>query len=286
MTGQHPQRSAAIGLWTAVALFTAVVASRRVAGAYLGPLSTPALIMAVILAGSASVAALWLFRQNQPRTDDKPADWLPEITAWGLPTLFSLVIAARATPGQGGALLGVAVLGAVALGVAVLETTHWWPSMLMSLSAAEFDPTEAVATPGHHAAGAIRGSAGASSSPNDIEVKSEAEGEEWHDERDESTTQWMTRRDEPDGEAIEGTVRVHFAAGQREAVVHVTFCPPLPSLPEVELECVDGEDWQIKTEAALPYGIRIQVRRSKAVTIEQSGRIAYLATSCGRSKAA
>ncbi len=79
---------------------------------------------------------------------------------------------------------------------------------------------------------------------------------------------------------------MHFAAGQREAIVHVTFCPPLLSTPNVELEVVDGDDWQIKTEAAFPYGVRIQVRRGTRITSEQIGRIAYLATAAGHSRAA
>ncbi len=304
-------RSAALGLWTALVLCTAVVASRRLAGAYTGTLPTAALSIAVILAVTVSVVALWLFRRDQPRTcqrrtsatgsasvlpSEQPLSqslksalaepvahvwpiikWLPELTAWGLPTLFSLVIAASATPAQSGALLGIAAIGAVVLGVAVLETTDWWMNLLSS------NPTETEAVPSEgivDTGGTNRGSAGAS--PSLLEDEPPIED----DIGDESTTQWMTRRDEPDGEAIEGTVRVHFASGQREAVVHVTFCPPLPSPPDVELECIDGDEWQLKPEVALPYGLRIQVRRSTSVTFEQSGRVAYLATSQRPARAA
>ena len=111
---RHPARSAALGLWTTLALFTAVVASRRFAGAYTGPLPSEALTMAVILALTASLGALWLFRRDQPRgASGDPAlakaglleelkPWLPEMTAWALPTLFSLVVAAQATSAQAG----------------------------------------------------------------------------------------------------------------------------------------------------------------------------------------
>ncbi len=270
-------RSAALGLWTALALCTTVVASRRLSGNYTGPLPSGALFVAVMLAGATSLTALWLFRRNLPRTEKSPLDWLPEGIAWGLPTLFAFVIAAGATPGQTGGLLGLAGIGVVLLGVAVLETTAWWKSQFEPVVNRECEvPAEPQSLDN---AVTISGSAGASPSlfADEPTVDEHA---------DETTTQWMTRREEPDGEAIEGTIRVHFAPGQREVVVHVTFCPPLLTLPEVELECVDGDDWQIKTEAALPYGLRIQVRRSTAVTLEQTGRIAYLATSTGRSKAA
>ena len=278
-------RSAALGLWTTLVLCTVVVASRRISGAYTGPLPTAALMVAVLLAIVTSMAALWMFRQNQPRADCSLPAWLPELTAWGLPTLFSVVIAAGATPAQAGTLLGVAAIGAVVLGVAVLETTTWWATLLASDSSRTESLSTEVAVAASNASpiedgGATRGSADASPSLHESELPRD------EDTDDETTTQWMTRRDEPDGEAIEGILRVHFAPGQREAVVHVTFCPPLPMLPDVELECVDGDDWQMKTEAALPYGLRIQVRRSTAVTLEQSGRIAYLATSQRPARAA
>ncbi len=273
---RQPARSTALGVWTTLGLFTAVIASRRFAGAYTGPLTTGAMLVAVTLAATTALTALWLFRRDQPRTDSSPAAWLPELMAWGLPTLFSWVISPQATAGQLGTLLGIAAIGAIAIGVAVLETTPWWQARLLIKETAP-PPQEAGLTEPATVSFEIEDGV-----VEDVPCRTE-------DERplpDENTTQWMTRRQEPDGEAIEGTVRVDFAAGQRDATVHVTFCPPLPSVPEVELECVDGEDWQIRPEAVLPYGLRIQVRRSEGIAIEQSGLVAYLATASRRSQAA
>lgn len=279
---QHT-RAAALGLWTTLALLTAVVASRRFAGAYTGPLPTGVLAVAVLLAVTASVAALWLFRRDRSAKGDPalgkaglPGDiiaWSPEITAWGLPTLFTLTIAAQPTAAQLGTLLALSAMGAISLGIAVLETTVWWQTLLSEPPITPPLPTPLPVV---------------SSEPTFEPIATEEEpiADDEQEVADESTTQWMTRRKEADGESIEGTVRVEFASGQREAVLHVTFCPPLSAVPEVEFECVDGEDWQIKPEAALPYGLRIQVRRSTAVTPEQTGLIAYLATSSRTAKAA
>lgn len=277
-----PSHSAALGLWTTLGLFTAVLASRRFAGAYTGPLPTGVLAVAVLLAVTASGVSLWLFRRGRSKDDPAlrkaglPGDiraWLPEITAWGLPTLFAVTISAQPTAAQLGTLIALSAMGAVSLGIAVLETTVWWQTLL---SEPQIAPTLPAPLPVMN------------NEPTFEPVATEQEPIAELDEEiaDESTTQWMTRRKEADGEAIEGTVRVEFAAGQREVVLHVTFCPPLASVPEVEFECVDGEDWQIKSEAALPYGLRIQVRRSTAVTLEQSGLIAYMATSSRTAKAA
>lgn len=273
-------RSAALGVWTTLALFTAVVASRRIAGVYTGPLPTGVLMVAVLLATAVSFAALWLYRREISRATTAPHAWLPEVTAWGLPTLFSLVIAAQPTAAQLGTVLGFTGLGAVAIAVAVLETTAWWQTMLTAVDhhrpvvsppLTQAEPSPEECSPSSFDTEKI--------SPAVMEIDEEPLG-------DESTTQWMTRRQEADGEAIEGTVRVEFAPGQREAVAHVTFCPPLATVPDVELECVDGEDWQLKPDAVLPYGLRIQIRRSTAITLAQSGVVAYLATSARTVKAA
>ncbi|HET6424026.1 MAG TPA: hypothetical protein VFG20_10110 [Planctomycetaceae bacterium] len=273
-------RSTALGLWTTLALFTAVVASRRLAGAYAGPLPNGPLTIAVFLAVTTSLLAWRLFRRHEPRGGTSTGDWLPEMIAWALPTLFSLVIAVQATPAQAGALIGIAVIGAVLLGVAILETTSWWQALMSDRVDADF---RRVRCADHEVEQMVR-TADPTSETCDTHLEEEPPGDD--EVAEETTTQWMTRRQEAEGEAIEGTVRVEFTAGQREAIVHVTFCPPLSSLPEVEFECVDGEDWQIKAEAALAYGLRIQVRRSSMVAVEQSGTIAYLATSTRTLKAA
>lgn len=272
--------SAALGIWTTLVLFSVVAASRRVAGAYTGPLPAGALVTAVLLASSASLIALWLFRQVRPRTELSLQSWLPELTAWGLPTLFSLVVAAQPTAGQLGTVMGIAGVGAVALGVAMLETFPGWPALMN--------------TPEHRPAGVSPTPTGVEPTPTVVPSPLNSEEripplaiqEEEELDIDQSTTQWMSRRQDETGETVEGTVRVEFAPGQRETIAHVTFCPPLATVPEVELECVDGEDWELKPEAALPYGLRIQVRRSSMVAMEQSGLVAYLATSSRTLKAA
>lgn len=272
-------RSLALGAWTALGLCSAVVASRRAAGAYAGPLPPAALLSAVALAAAASLGALWLLRTGRPRpTVTSPSDsvwrrWAPEVTAWLLPTTFALVIAAGAAPRVYGVLVGVSALGGFLLCLAQFDPAQW------RMFAGDA-PAESVTKPLGRALPASSLSAGSEPPTAAVPDLAVLEAD------DAAATQWMVRRTDAAGESIEGAVRVEFAVGQRDAVVHVTFCPPLPATPVVELEDVDGADWQLKAAAVFPYGLRLQVQRGRDVSQPASGRVAYLATAARQTHAA
>jgi len=79
---------------------------------------------------------------------------------------------------------------------------------------------------------------------------------------DPGVSQQVTRRITPDDlDCIEALLRVTFAAGEREAVVHLPIHPPLPGVPEVECEPLEEDDVDFKVTTAQPYGVRIEVRR-------------------------
>lgn len=71
-------------------------------------------------------------------------------------------------------------------------------------------------------------------------------------------------KDADGSELVEGVVPIHFDTGQKRANVHIPFSPPLPGMPEVECECVDGENLRLKVPVQQSYGIRIEARRSNA----------------------
>lgn len=77
--------------------------------------------------------------------------------------------------------------------------------------------------------------------------------------------QWMSRSEGPGGgETAEGGIKAAFAPGQRQAVLHVSFCPPLPGVPEVECEVLDDAPVEVRVTAAQPYGLRLEARRDDA----------------------
>ncbi len=63
-------------------------------------------------------------------------------------------------------------------------------------------------------------------------------------------------------EVVYGTLRADFDAGQRTAVIHVGFCPPLGYLPEIEAESLPDQPTRIKVVQALSHGVRLDVRRT------------------------
>ncbi|MCA9085656.1 MAG: hypothetical protein KDA81_16460 [Planctomycetaceae bacterium] len=73
------------------------------------------------------------------------------------------------------------------------------------------------------------------------------------------------RTKESDGsELIEGTMKVRFEPGQKRANLHIPFSPPLAGVPDVECECVGGEDLRLKVPVRQSYGVRIEARRTDA----------------------
>jgi len=74
-------------------------------------------------------------------------------------------------------------------------------------------------------------------------------------------TQRLTRLwNAEQGESIYGTMRASFAPNQRDAVLHVAFCPPFARVPQLDLEQREGPEAQLKVGQLLAYGARIDVR--------------------------
>ena len=84
------------------------------------------------------------------------------------------------------------------------------------------------------------------------------------DTADEQVTQQLVRtKDRGGGESMSGLLRAHFSAGQRNATVHIAFCPPFSAVPTMKVEQVDGPPGRIKTVQLLPYGARFDLKLSK-----------------------
>ena len=89
----------------------------------------------------------------------------------------------------------------------------------------------------------------------------------------------MQRRLSDDGrETLEGEFTAVFTAGQKQAVVHLAFCPPLHGIPELECEPIDGADVRWKLAVAQPYGARIDVHRGGPLGHPAEIRLAWFAT--------
>jgi hypothetical protein len=67
-------------------------------------------------------------------------------------------------------------------------------------------------------------------------------------------------RDGDGREVVYGTLRADFHPGQRTAVLHVGFCPPLEYLPEIEAAALPDSVARLKVVQSLAHGARLDVR--------------------------
>jgi hypothetical protein len=79
-----------------------------------------------------------------------------------------------------------------------------------------------------------------------------------------SVTQELVRRRSSDGrEYVTGRLHVCLEAHQRTATAHLAFCPPFVRTPDWNVEQTEGPHLRIRTVQLLPYGVRIDLKRSE-----------------------
>jgi hypothetical protein len=79
------------------------------------------------------------------------------------------------------------------------------------------------------------------------------------------------------GDVLEGSVKVSFAAGQRQANVHIPFIPPFVNVPAVECEALEGCDVRLKVGTVQTFGTRIEAKRTEAIDQAHVAEIAFAA---------
>lgn len=217
---------AIFGLVVAMSLF----AVRRVTGAFESALPTPALMATAAFV----VVAIWSVRivRPQARTTalmSSRAVFEARFVAWGPVTAVVLALVAFSWP------MGRAIDWFIWLPILAGEAVFLWGGR----------PRTAVRS--------LRGSLAGIASVGPIE------------EPTEPILQQLTRiRNTTTGdEALFGTLCAEFAAGERVAVLHVAFCPPLARTPEVHAEQAEGPSATVRTTQILPHGARLEVRLSR-----------------------
>jgi hypothetical protein len=94
----------------------------------------------------------------------------------------------------------------------------------------------------------------------------------------EGAWQQITRARTPEGEMITGWVKAEFQPGERTAVLHVAFCPPLAVAPEFEIEQLSGPGARIKAAQVLPQGTRLEIRLNTPATEPETLLLAFVGT--------
>jgi hypothetical protein len=252
--GTHAAVRFALGVWTAITLVATVLVWRRTSGAFAVPTNAWVPCLSATVAAMlclAAHAALHLHsRPVMPRRKHIFAAaaslLLPATIGWVLWTSSSALV--------GGYLAMLELICTLAL----ILIRDLYRTVERQAGAAEtagtMQPSEGPLVP------RARADSEEPLSADEISERSAAARLE-----DPSILQWMTRRQLDDGgEVIEGSLRLDFPIGQKLAVAHVPFIPPLPTRPQARCHVLSDFDGRASVAAAFSYGIRIEARRNAA----------------------
>ena len=297
------RRSLGLGIWTILLIADLVLAARGFAGEFQFPPPTIlAVFSTIIVAVTASVAIRC--HSAGPKQSSGWHRSVPSVISIALTLMWAVSVSLTAAPLTIGLVLAVVLVQALTLGFQELgtglvldlvqQTTLNRP--LLESSQPNSSPLEPATLP-------VKVSVPLTAGPPDLESRiadadiasdssetenaaAESEAEFLDEVDDENQTLWLARRQTAVGEEIEGWTRVHFASGQREATVHVAFCPPLAGSPELHTEDLDGAELEIRVAAVFPFGARLAVRRKGDLNERHLDRIGFIAVTPAAPRAA
>jgi len=270
-SSERQRHSAAMLIWTGAIVTTTVLFSRRLAGEFSLSSAWPAIFVSAA-SSILSLTAWGLFHRDRTSMSELRRDRMVAFVAW-LPTWLSgLAVAPVNSPLAQGWLIGIALIS----GGLFALFGQWYVEAVTPVSGKAFaDGQQQQVSPTTPAASALplnKNAKASISSGSQFLAESSSSfavfdplTEDDEESADALVTQRMTRQTLPDGvEEIEGSVRVLFAAGQRIVSVHVPFSPPFAVAPQVECELVSDEEVRSKVSVVYPYGIRIELKRSRS----------------------
>jgi len=280
----------ALATATALTLLTVVVVSRRMSGAFHGPMSPAVPCVVATLSAILSVGALAL-----GTTATAP-------TASIRKRIFSAALAVLPPVALGAALWIVpsAVVGGY---FAALATAFVLCAVAITDSASGFAFTNRLRSAlfqGHvtqqwvalaarppvlhsRVSNEPTGGQAASATPQSPLADLAADEEsvaipDEESESDQSIVQWMTRRRLPDGgEVVEGAVRIDLDPAEKVGVAHLSFVPPLACDPKAECHLLCEFGGRVRITAAKSYGLRIEARQSGELTLATTINVAFSA---------
>jgi len=248
---------------TAATLLAAVgvlLVIRRCSGGLTQPIPTlQLLVVALVLSGLAAAWRCYCFSADSQFVPDRQlANWLRNAAPGIVLLLFACSLS---LPGSSG--LGLLFFWSILVGEELVAHWFWHAPRVGATSPRELarrelteDPVQRIPTT------AMR--------PSEFTL-----------ERDESTQpesdslavdvaglpdgvwQQITQAHDDDGQQVfYGRLRGEFAVGQRSTSLHVAFCPPLESVPQIFAEQIEGPEVTIKPAQVLPYGVRFDVKRN------------------------
>lgn|GEM_PF-1191157 len=80
--------------------------------------------------------------------------------------------------------------------------------------------------------------------------------------------EFVRTREPSGGETLRAWVRVPLVAGQRNASVHLAFCPPFDGKPTLEIVQRSGPEARIKVVQLLPLGAKLDVKLPQVASLD------------------
>lgn len=289
----RPRRDAkqilATVIWASLILVAAVLLSRRYAGGFS---SQQGSVVAACLAGTAamllSLAAHLIYYAGRNSQKQPTAHFLTGVATLLPPSAIALTVFPFGSNAGIAYLAGLFLLAATALvltaehalwstGIADRRTTRRHMLTSPDGTPATGSTEQPLTSPRHRVS-----SAPLPSSPEQASAQQPGQTETTAFD-DQPPSQWMTRTTTPDGsERIAGSVHVHFAAGQRQAAIHLPFVPPLADVPQVDCQVLDDDSARLRVTDARPYGARIEVKRGQPVGEAGTIEVGFVAAAACR----
>ena len=289
------RRSLAAGLLTGVCLLSAVVLSRRAAGA---ASSLPSAWVACLIAAavmSVGVVSIAIFSRRSA------ALGVPErLLVGGLGLLPGLVLGLALLPTSSGAglaaLIGIfaTLLGAsVGLREAASHVRDVAADLMPYTESRDTIPTDPASVVS--CLMATEPSAASSDKADNHRHRvggdcvdfATADESHPHPSTDPDVVQWQARAVRDGQETLEGGMRVRFAAGVKQVALHLPFAPAFESLPSFDAEALDDADVEVVVTSLHAYGVRLEVRSRSRCEQDRLIEIGYSAVpSCEQSAAA
>jgi hypothetical protein len=225
-------------LTVALALASVFIGIRRIDGHLGEPLSPIALLATGAIVATAAAGARWLaWGAHVVSTNGRAViiRWLPGVAAVALAGGVSL-------PGS-----SLAGLGLLWFAIVAEEVLIWRRSSAARLPAAiardqrreSWTPTLA---PSDRREAALLPERDALSPTGDV-------------------VQRLVRTQAAGVDRIQGWLKAELEPNERNATLHVAFCPPFDEMPNLTVVQIAGPECRIKTGQLLPFGIRLELRR-------------------------
>ncbi len=256
------KRTLALAFWSGLTMIAVVLAARKLAGAFENPLSEVVACGLAFLSSAISVIAFLLAtdamdRRSLTSTQRVFVGFLTLVP----PTAIGIVLLPTTVAGSTCLLTLFALSSAV---VFVPNTISLKTAVFgdRTIGLSEYDKNSPTATIDAIGDPFVE-------TPRVAELQLSTQSD---------TTQWMSRTVSESGEDIlEGSIRVEFRAGQKQANAHIPFSPPFACVPEIECEMADETTVRVRIAAAHTFGGRLELRRSMNADLADSVEVSFAA---------